>query len=189
MPSSSNSHPNAHSRAGSYTNAAEIAAALEGRAALVLPLAVSAVRHYAMLLETQIKANASGRSGPNVITGDYRRSWTHEVYVDGDVVSGIVGTNKPQARRLEYRFVGADSLGRVYDQPLYAHVGPAVQTVGPLFVQALGRVADEGFAKQPCGGPGGMPVWSELGLHRTRSRANRRSSPRAGWRTLRRRAR
>ncbi|MFE2963687.1 hypothetical protein ACFXKC_08345 [Streptomyces sp. NPDC059340] len=104
------------------------------------------MRHYAMLLETQIKANASGRPGPNVITGDYRRWWTHEVYVAGDVVPGIVGTNKPQERRLEYGFVGADSLGRVYDQPSYAHVGPAVQTVGPLFVQALGRVADEGFA-------------------------------------------
>ncbi|MCX4431418.1 hypothetical protein [Streptomyces mirabilis] len=64
MPSSSNSHPNAHSRAGAYTNAAEITAALEGRAALVLPLAVSVVRHYAMLLETQIKTYASGRAEP-----------------------------------------------------------------------------------------------------------------------------
>ncbi|MFB7446007.1 HK97 gp10 family phage protein [Streptomyces mirabilis] len=143
MPSPSNPHPNAHPRAGAYTSADEVAAALEGRAALVLPLAVSVVRHYAMLLETQIKANASGRPGPNVITGDYRRSWTHEVYVTGDMVSGVVGTNKPQARRLEYGFVGVDSLGRVYDQPPYAHVGPAVQTVGPQFVQALGRVAEE----------------------------------------------
>lgn len=144
MPSPSSPHLNAPPGAGAYTNAAEIAAALEGRAALVLPQAVSLVRHYAMLLETQIKANASGRPGPNVITGDYRRSWTHDVYVGGDVVSGIVGTTKPQARRLEYGFVGVDSLGRVYDQPPYAHVGPAVQTVRPLFVQALGQIVDGG---------------------------------------------
>ncbi|WP_405526785.1 HK97 gp10 family phage protein [Streptomyces canus] len=146
MPSPSNPHPNADPRAGAYSNAAEIAAVLEGRAARVLPQALSAVRHYTMLLETQIKANASGRPGPNVITGDYRRSWTHEVYVGGGVVTGVVGTNKPQARRLEYGFVGADSLGRVYDQPPYAHVGPAVQTIGPLLAQALGEIADGGMA-------------------------------------------
>ncbi len=146
MPSPGNPHPNAHPRAGAYSNAAEIAAALEGRAARVLPQALSLVRHYAMLLETQVKANASGRPGPNVITGDYRRSWTHEVHVSDGVVSGTVGTNKPQARRLEYGFVGADSLGRVYDQPPYAHVGPAVATIEPLFVQALGQIADGGLA-------------------------------------------
>ncbi|MGW1798638.1 HK97 gp10 family phage protein [Streptomyces sp. NPDC001984] len=133
-------------RGGAYSNAAQVAAALQGRAELVLPQTVSVVRHYTMLLETQIKANASGRPGPNVITGDYRRSWTHEVHVAGDVVIGVVGTNKPQARRLEYGFVGPDSLGRIYDQPPFPHVGPAVETVRPLFVQGLGQIADGGLA-------------------------------------------
>jgi hypothetical protein len=58
-----------HPGAGAYSNAAEIAAQLQGRAAAVLPSAMSVVRHYAMLLETQIKANASGRPGPNAPTG------------------------------------------------------------------------------------------------------------------------
>ncbi|MCT9003536.1 HK97 gp10 family phage protein [Streptomyces rhizosphaerihabitans] len=133
---------NRPSRAGAYSNAAQVAAALQGRAELVLPQTVSVVRHYAMLLETRIKANASGRPGPNVITGDYRRSWAHEVFVGGDVVTGVVGTNKPQARRLEYGYIGPDSLGRIYDQPPYPHVGPAVETVRPLFIDALGQVAD-----------------------------------------------
>jgi hypothetical protein len=128
--------------AGAHSNAAEIAAQLQGRAARALPQAVAVVRHYAMLLETQIKANASGRPGPNVITGDYRRSWTHEVHVAPDAVIAVVGTSKPQARRLEYGYVGPDSLGRVYHQPPYAHVGPAVESVRPLFVAALGQVAD-----------------------------------------------
>ncbi|MFE4421310.1 HK97 gp10 family phage protein [Streptomyces sp. NPDC056817] len=127
---------------GAYSNAAQVAAALQGRAARVLPQTVSVVRHYAMLLETRIKANASGRPGPNVITGDYRRSWTHEVHVEGDMVTGVVGTSKPQGRRLEYGYVGPDSLGRIFHQPPRAHVSPAVETVRPLFVEALGRVVD-----------------------------------------------
>lgn len=131
---------------GASSNAAEVAAQLQARAERLLPSAVSVVRHYAMLLETQIKANASGRPGPNAPTGDYRRSWTHEVHVTGGTVTAIVGTAKPQARRLEYGYVGPDSLGRVFDQPPYAHVGPAVETVGPLFAQALGRVADGNLA-------------------------------------------
>lgn len=129
---------------GASSNAGAVAAELTARAARVLPETVSVVRHYAMLLETQIKANASGRPGPNAPTGDYRRSWTHEVHVGPDLVFGVVGTAKPQARRLEYGYVGPDSLGRVFDQPPYAHVGPAVETVGPQFVEAMGHVADGG---------------------------------------------
>lgn len=142
MASADTPYPSAHPRAGAYSNAAEIAAALQGRADGVLPSAISVVRHYAMLLETQIKANASGRPGPNAPTGDYRRSWTTEVHASSDTVTAIVGTDKPQARRLEYGYVGPDSLGRVYAQPPYAHVGPAVETIRPMFVEALGRVAD-----------------------------------------------
>ncbi|MGI5143722.1 MULTISPECIES: HK97 gp10 family phage protein [unclassified Streptomyces] len=131
---------------GAYSNAAQVAAALQGRAERVLPQTVAVVQHYAMLLETQIKANASGRPGPNVITGDYRRSWTHEVHTAGDVVMGVVGTNKPQARRLEFGYIGPDSLGRIFDQPPFPHVGPAVETVRPQFFEALGQVADGGLA-------------------------------------------
>jgi hypothetical protein len=64
------------------------------------------------------------------------------VHTGADAVLAIVGTNKPQGRRLEYGYVGPDSLGRVYDQPPYAHVGPAMETVRPLFVEALGRITD-----------------------------------------------
>ncbi|MFF3493734.1 HK97 gp10 family phage protein [Streptomyces sp. NPDC002795] len=133
-------------RGNASSNGAQIAAQLEERAAALLPQAINVVRHHAMLLETRIKANASGRPGPNAPTGDYRRSWTHEVHSTGDGALAVVGTNKPQARRLEYGYVGPDSLGRVFNQPPNAHVGPAVQTIQPLFVAALGRLADEGSA-------------------------------------------
>ncbi|GAA0695072.1 hypothetical protein GCM10010193_57240 [Kitasatospora atroaurantiaca] len=137
-----NPHPNAHPAASAYSNGAEIAAQLEGRAASLLPAAVSVVRHHAMLLETAIKANASGRPGPNAPTGDYRRSWTNDVRVTAAGVEAVVGTNKPQARRLEYGFVGPDILGRIYHQPPYPHVGPAVERITSLFVAAMGQIAE-----------------------------------------------
>lgn len=59
-----------------------------------------------------------------------------------EAVTAIVGPAKPQGRRLEFGLVGPDSLGRVFHQPPYAHVGPAVETVSPLFVQAIGQIAD-----------------------------------------------
>lgn len=145
MTSSRSSGPNARSSTGVYSNASQVAAQLDARAARTLPETVAVVQHYAMLLETRIKAKASGRPGPNAPTGDYRRSWTHEVSTDGFSVIAVVGTNKPQGRRLEYGFVGADSLGRVYNQPPFPHVGPAVEEIRPLFVAALGDMIEDGL--------------------------------------------
>ncbi|MEW1700931.1 hypothetical protein [Streptomyces sp. NPDC091278] len=139
-----NPHPNAHPDAGVYTNGVQIAAALDRRAAVTLPQTVATVRHFAMLLETRIKANASGRPGPNAPTGDYRRSWTHAVHVSGTDVLAVVGTSKPQGRRLEYGFVGTDSRGRTYAQRPYPHVRPAVTVVEPLFLEGMRQVAEGG---------------------------------------------
>ncbi|MFE5089459.1 HK97 gp10 family phage protein [Streptomyces sp. NPDC056638] len=136
-------HPNAHPAAGAYSNARQIAAAIDARAAATLPEVAAVTQHYAMLLETRIKALASGRPGPNAPTGDYRRSWTHEMSSDGVTVTATVGTNKPQGRRLEFGFVGADSLGRIYNQPPYPHVGPAVEEISPQFLAALGQAISE----------------------------------------------
>lgn len=127
-----------------FTNAEEVAA---GMLALI-PAAMigvrAAVHECAPLLETAIKSNASGRPGPNVITGDYRASWTTEYGETsfgggGMTASATVGTNRPQARRLEYGFVGPDVLGRVYNQPPFPHVQPAVDAIGPRFRDAMQR--------------------------------------------------
>lgn len=143
MASPQNPHLNAHPLAGAYSNAPQVAARLNARAAAALPAVASVVQHYAMLLETAIKAHASGRPGPNAPTGDYRRSWTHEFSTSGMTVEAVVGTNKPQGRRLEYGFVGADSLGRIYNQPPFPHVGPAVEEIRPAFLAAVGAAVGD----------------------------------------------
>ncbi|MCX4749233.1 hypothetical protein OG455_27635 [Kitasatospora sp. NBC_01287] len=124
------------------SNAAVLAGRLEAQAGTLLPAATAVVTHHAMLLETAIKAAASGRPGPNAPTGDYRRSWTTEVRVTAAGVEAVVGTNKPQAARLEYGFSGADSLGRIYHQPPLPHVGPSVDRLTPAFVAAVGQLAE-----------------------------------------------
>lgn len=112
-----------------YTNAFLLAADFSNASATIKAKANRVTRHHAMLLETRVKAHASGRPGPRVITGDYRRSWHTTTLGPGTY---MVGTNKPQARRLEYGFVGPDRLGRVYNQPPFPHLAPAVAlTMGP----------------------------------------------------------
>lgn len=98
------------------------------------------VRRNTLLLETRIKAKASGRPGPNAPTGDYRRSWNHRLIGNEHVSMGEVGTNAPQGQRLENGFVGTDSLGRTYAQPPYEHVGPACDEIEPLFLADMKKL-------------------------------------------------
>ena len=100
---------------------------------------------HALLLETRVKANASGRPGPRAITGDYRRSITATRGAEGfgAMLGGwTVGTNAPQGPRLEYGFVGTDRAGRRYNQPAFPHFGPAVPGVEASFLAALHALAD-----------------------------------------------
>ena len=78
--------------------------------------------------------------GPNVATGDYRRSINLTTGSEGGSPVAVVATNAPQARRLEYGFTGADALGRMYRQPPYPHWRPAAQEIGPK-LQAAVRAA------------------------------------------------
>lgn len=85
------------------------------------------VQQQGRLLRALIMERASGRPGPNVISGDYRASWKPEPFGVPDGGGVEVGTRKPQGRRLEYGFFEMyDSLGRFYRQPPFPHVGPAV---------------------------------------------------------------
>ena len=88
-----------------------------------------AVVNGAEILKSQIQANASGRPGPNAPTGDYRRSW--QVQPIGGKLAAVVSTNRPQAMRLEFGFVGDDSLGRTYNQPAFPHIEPAILKMRP----------------------------------------------------------
>lgn len=104
----------------------------------------AAVDKTAAQMIRQVRANASGRPGPNAPTGAYRASWQAQNVADGGGVhSRSAGTNAVQAHRLEFGFNGADSIGRVFHQPPFAHFGPAADAIGPMFEAAMrGVIAD-----------------------------------------------
>lgn len=115
------------------TGAQQVMAVLVNGGKKVRPELDKLVNHHGMLLNTRVMAKASGRPGPRAITGDYRRSWTHKHTGGGSVTRSEVGTNAVQGRRLEYGFNGADSLGRVYNQPPFPHARPAFDEIAPGF--------------------------------------------------------
>jgi hypothetical protein len=123
------------------TNAGEIAAALDLKAAQVRSGLRALVRHHGVLLQARAKANAAGRPGPRIQTGDLNRSIALQVDGNASISRARVGTNKPQARRLEYGFRGVDSLGRRWDQPPYPFLGPALDQVADGFVKAIEQLA------------------------------------------------
>lgn len=100
-----------------------------------------AVSRAGLLLETRVKAKASGRPGPNAPTGDYRRSINTKLSSSGANAEATVGTNKPQANRLEYGFSGTDRLGRHYNQPPYPHWKPAVMETRDQIVRDIANAA------------------------------------------------
>lgn len=123
------------------TGADTAARALLAKAVLVEEGSERVVEFHGQMLLARIQARASGRPGPRVQTGNYRRSW-RATPLPQAVGAGVeVGTNAPQANRLEHGFVGTDSLGRHYNQPPFPHVGPAVQEVEPTFVAAMEALA------------------------------------------------
>lgn len=93
-------------------------------------------------LQAAVQRNASGRPGPNVITGHYRRSIGRVTLRTPAGAVGFVGTDAPQARRLEFGFHGTDSRGRSYRQPPYPHFGPALDQVAPLYAAAIAAIAN-----------------------------------------------
>lgn len=95
---------------------------------------------FATGLRDTVRFHASGRPGPRVITGEYWESirgrrvkipdgWAAEAYSDA-----------PQSSRLEYGFVGVDSLGRDYNQPPYPHFAPAIADAEEPFYAAVARL-------------------------------------------------
>lgn len=116
---------------------AKLIAEMDAKSASIPVKVGAAVRHWGLMLTTKIQANASGRPGPNVVTGDYRRSWTTTFRQVGPVATSESGTNAPQGRRLEFGFHAADSLGRVYNQAPRPHAGPAADWVFPRFEDAV----------------------------------------------------
>ncbi len=95
-------------------------------------------------LVVAVQKNASGSPGPEVITGQYRSSIRIlESSDDGNNSAVLVGTDAPQAYRLEFGFTGQDSLGRYYQQPAFPHWRPALAEIPAKSKKLMGDFAEE----------------------------------------------
>lgn len=107
----------------------------------------SLVRHHTALLETRVKRNARVLFGQGVTaggnplsrphTGNYIREINRKTVDLPGGAEGEVSTNAVQAARLEYGFVGADSLGRSFSQPPYPHWRPAADVAEEEFAAGV----------------------------------------------------
>lgn len=89
-----------------------------------------------------VQRRASGRPGPQVITGEYRSSWRIDRPGRN---SRVVTTDAEQAPRLELGFTGIDVLGRQYHQPPFPHMRPAADEVESAFVRDMSVVVTRGL--------------------------------------------
>ncbi|MFE1452007.1 hypothetical protein [Streptomyces olivaceoviridis] len=115
----------------------ELADRLEHATTKIGPAIRKGVEHTATLGIARIRGNASGRPGPNVITGAYRNSWRPEMHGLPYGAACTIGTELPYGRRLEFGFTGTDSLGRYYDQPPFPHVQPALGYIGSTLLAQM----------------------------------------------------
>ncbi|MEU9947104.1 HK97 gp10 family phage protein [Streptomyces sp. NPDC047939] len=122
----------------------ELADRLEDAADRLGPAVGRRVVHTAELGRGMIRANATGRPGPNVITGRYRSSWEVTARRIPYGAQCTIGTNAPQGRRLEFGFWDmTDSIGRHFYQPPYPHVGPAVPRMETLLRDQMRAAVEE----------------------------------------------
>ncbi|MDR9817644.1 MAG: HK97 gp10 family phage protein [Candidatus Methanoculleus thermohydrogenotrophicum] len=91
------------------------------------PALEAATRAAALPVLNQVRITVPEGGRTPYKTGTYRRSFHMEtVEKSSERCTVIVGTDAPQARRLEYGFVGPDKLGRVYNQAARPHIRPAL---------------------------------------------------------------
>lgn len=122
-----------------------VASAFRTAGLTIIPRTTVQVNKHGVLLVTKIQGRASGRPGPRIITGNYRRSWTgHPVQVAGGP-GYIAGSSAPQGPRLEHGFSGTDSLGRHYNQPPFPHVKPAADEIERVFIADIAKEAGRGL--------------------------------------------
>jgi len=85
-----------------------------------------AIARAAAAVEGLAKEKASGPPGPEVETGTLRRGIRHNpVHRIGLGWQTEVGPTVIYSRRIDLGFVGADSLGRIYNQPAKPYFTPA----------------------------------------------------------------
>ena len=91
------------------------------------PALEAATRAAALPVLNQVRITEPEGGRTPYKTGTYRRSFEMETAEKtAERCTVVVGTDAPQARRLEYGFVGLDKLGRVYNQAARPHIRPAL---------------------------------------------------------------
>jgi len=109
------------------------------------PALEAATRAAALPVLNQVRITVPEGGRTPYKTGTYRRSFQMETAEKtAERCTVVVGTDAPQARRLEYGFVGPDKLGRVYNQAARPHIRPALDenrgTAVAEFRAAIGDV-------------------------------------------------
>lgn len=124
----------------------ELADRLENAADQLGDAITRRVKHTAGIGLMMIKANASGRPGPNVrsAANNYRDSWESVPRSLAVGCKATLGTKKPQGRRLEFGFWDmTDSIGRHFYQPPYPHVGPAIPGIEMILREQMRDAVEE----------------------------------------------
>lgn len=98
--------------------------------ALKLPVVCSEI-----VRKTLFDVQAGAQAHVPVVTGNLKNSIATET--EGDGLSGQVFTNVAYAARIEFGFVGADRLGRVYNQAPQPYMLPAAEAARPGFEMAF----------------------------------------------------
>lgn len=128
-------------------NLDQLADRLDGAADQIGEVTQRRMRHVGTVGVARIKANASGRPGPNVITGRYRASWRAETRGIPYGAQCTLGTNAPRGRRLEFGFWDmTDSIGRHFFQPPFPHVQPALGLIESTLHEQMRAVVGEVLA-------------------------------------------
>ena len=108
------------------------------------PALEAATRAAALPVLNQVRITEPEGGRTPYKTGTYRRGWHLETVVKTpERCTVIVGNDQPQGPRLEFGFVGADSLGRIYNQAARPHIRPALdENRKPALQEFRGAVAD-----------------------------------------------
>lgn len=130
----------------SMTGLAEVAAAFKRAQRNLDKINQSNVMFLSAWLEAEAKRNFEGahkrgrprvpnsNNRPNIVTGNLRRSIRSSTLMHWGRGGWVkeVGPTAIYGRRVEMGFKGADSRGRVYNQPAYPYFGPAVKRLRPV---------------------------------------------------------
>lgn len=98
----------------------------------------TALENAASKLAKRAQSHSRGRPGPNIVTQAFHDSWTYAVSAGDN--SAMVANGSAYAARLEFGFVGVDSIGRFYSQPPYPSLSPAVGESEDLLAEELTKV-------------------------------------------------